>query len=1305
MHFFYSRPPIGLMGRVAVLFAGVLGRAGLLALLLAVLPWVVGARTPTRAVIMAGAGPATGPVTGRAYPANPVAVNAAAPTVSSFTPARGAVGSLITLTGTDFLGATAVRFGTINTPSFTVVSNTMLTVTVPAGVVLAPLTVLTPDGASRYVGTGNGLFAVPACTATVQVTPAGPLVLPSGGSALLTATATTPGFNGGFDVGSQVASSVVQPDGKVLVGGIFTTYYGLPVSNNVLRLNADGSLDTSFNPGGTGTNSGVVMLAIQPDGKVLVGGGFTSYNGNANAPDNILRLNADGSLDTGFNNGAATGTNSFLQTLAVQPDGKILVGGFFTSYNGNANAPDNVLRLNADGSLDTGFNPGGTGTSDFVYMVTLQPDGKILVGGIFTSYNGNAAAPDRVLRLNADGSLDTGFNNGAATGADSDVNALAVQADGKVLVGGSLTSYNGNAAAPDNVLRLNADGSLDTGFNNGGTGVDDFVRTLAVQPDGKVLVGGFFVVYNGTTFMRRMLRLNADGSLNNAATPLAGATFVFNPGNTSGPTRTVTAAGSYTATATDPATGCVYTSNTVVVSAAALAPVITSLMPNTGPVGSPFNIVGTGLTGTTAVTFTSSSSVATTVPSGFVVANDGSITGVTVPAGLVGGTYTVTVTTPGGTSNGLAFEVYRDLIISTPGQTIAADTYRNITITGTGVGSLPASGTVTVTGAFVVQGGGRFNVGTGATPVAGTGTFALQAGGYLYAALPLYATGAQGAIQVGGSRTFASAAAYEFGGSATATGPGLPGTVTTLVLSPTGMVQLTQPVAIGRELRLSTGTLNLNGQGLTLLSDATTTAQVNQDGVATTGTVTGGSATVQRYIAANGNSGLGYRHLSSPVSGNRLDDLAVPGGFQPIFNPAYNSNAASGSITPFPNVFGFDPARVGVAVSSYSGFDQGYFSPVTSTVPDLFVPGRGYSVNLTAGQTVDFVGPLIQTDVVVPLARAAGSTSPDDSKGWQLLGNPFASSFALASLDNTPGVDNAKYIFQSTGPYTGSYQTVLTGLTGQPLLAVGQGFFARVSTPGTVPTLTFAQAGRRVDFSANSAFHRSATETRPLLELALTNAAGTLRDGTTLYADAQATAGFDKAYDAVKLPNPQGLNLWQEAGGMDLAVNGRPTWLATSVVPLTVGVPAAGTYYLQVSQLLNLPAGMTAVLVDAQQHTQTDLATLPATGYAFTLSAGQAATALRGRFWLNLGPDGALATAAGQAAPGLQLYPNPAHAAATLVGATPGIPVQVLDALGRLVLSAVADARGQVSLPLPAGLAGGMYVVRAGARALRLTVE
>ncbi|MCA3067815.1 MAG: delta-60 repeat domain-containing protein, partial [Rhodocyclaceae bacterium] len=223
---------------------------------------------------------------------------------------------------------------------------------------------------------------------------------------------TDVGFGSGAGANFPVLTLALQPDGKVLIGGSFTTYNGTS-RNSIARLNADGTLDNTFNPG-TGANSEVYSLALQPDGKVLIGGSFTTYNGTSR--NYIARLNADGTLDNTFNPG--TGANSRVRTLALQPDGKVIIGGRFTTYNGTSR--DYIARLNADGTLDNTFNP-GTGANDQVQTLALQPDGKVIIGGDFTSYNGTSR--NRIARLNADGTLDNTFNPG--TGANSTVRTLA----------------------------------------------------------------------------------------------------------------------------------------------------------------------------------------------------------------------------------------------------------------------------------------------------------------------------------------------------------------------------------------------------------------------------------------------------------------------------------------------------------------------------------------------------------------------------------------------------------------------------------------------------------------------------------------------------------------------------------------------------------------------------------------------------------------------------------------------------------------------------------------------------------------
>jgi uncharacterized delta-60 repeat protein len=177
----------------------------------------------------------------------------------------------------------------------------------------------------------------------------------------------------------------VQADGKILVGGYFTMLGGVARSR-IGRLNSDGTLDTTFNPG---ANDTVLALALQADGKILVGGVFTTLGGEARS--RIGRLNSDGSLDADFDPGA----DGNVYTLAVQADGKIVVGGGFTTLGGSTRI--GIGRLNTDGSLDADFDPGA---DSGVITLALQADGKIVVGGYFTTLGGQTR--NYIGRLSAD---------------------------------------------------------------------------------------------------------------------------------------------------------------------------------------------------------------------------------------------------------------------------------------------------------------------------------------------------------------------------------------------------------------------------------------------------------------------------------------------------------------------------------------------------------------------------------------------------------------------------------------------------------------------------------------------------------------------------------------------------------------------------------------------------------------------------------------------------------------------------------------------------------------------------------------
>ncbi|MDB5268920.1 MAG: hypothetical protein JWP58_1960 [Hymenobacter sp.] len=381
----------------------------------------------------------------------------------------------------------------------------------------------------------------------------------------LTFNAGGSGIGGGIQ-GGDVMTVVVQPNGYILVGGNFSTYNGTPVPFGVMRLQPNGTLDPGFNPGGAGfsstSNAGIYALALQADGKVLVGGSFTAYNGDAAVPDHLVRLNTDGQIDTTYNvDGSGFGaTYNGVFALAIQPDGRILAGGWFYSYNNiirngilyQAFQVNNLVRLEADGSRDFSFNPAYRGFDGTVRALALQPNGNVLVAGDFTTYN-TAPVSRGIVRLTPTGAVDAAFNAGG-TGLTipyvnpAMVNGVAVLPSGKVLLSGNFTAYNGGAIS-HHILRLNPDGSPDPAFNPQGTGFDTGAWHLAVQADGRIIVGGNFGQYNGAYVQQFLTRLTADGQLNDTPEPVAGATYRWSTGATT-PSISVATAGTYSVTVT-----------------------------------------------------------------------------------------------------------------------------------------------------------------------------------------------------------------------------------------------------------------------------------------------------------------------------------------------------------------------------------------------------------------------------------------------------------------------------------------------------------------------------------------------------------------------------------------------------------------------------------------------------------------------------------------------------------------------------------------------------------------------------------
>ncbi|UHC20013.1 hypothetical protein LRS73_34150 (plasmid) [Methylobacterium currus] len=373
----------------------------------------------------------------------------------------------------------------------------------------------TPGTAPRTIGmaVNDGSLTGTVASRTVSVVPvddAPSFVVPGTGK-VLTPVGT------GNDYGESLA---VQTDGKVLLGG-FAEADGTTVFA-VVRYNVDGSLDTSFGQGGkvttpVGSTATAWSITTQPDGKILLGG---SAGNGTNTGFALVRYNADGSLDTGFGQGGQAATasgssGSAAYSVTIQADGKILLGG-------GANGGLALVRYNADGSLDTGFGQGGQATTAIGsaggvgHSVTIQPDGKILLGGRTGTGDGSSFA---LARYNADGSLDTGFGQGGTLvtpvgQGKSDAWSVATQPDGKILLGG----WAWNGATWDFALaRYTTTGALDTSFGQGGTVLtpvgssSDQALSVTIQPDGRILLAGSSLVGSASEFA--VVRYNADGSL------------------------------------------------------------------------------------------------------------------------------------------------------------------------------------------------------------------------------------------------------------------------------------------------------------------------------------------------------------------------------------------------------------------------------------------------------------------------------------------------------------------------------------------------------------------------------------------------------------------------------------------------------------------------------------------------------------------------------------------------------------------------------------------------------------------------
>ncbi len=306
--------------------------------------------------------------------------------------------------------------------------------------------------------------------------------------------------------GSYIIATATQPDGKILIGGSFTSVLGVP-RNNIARLNANGTLDSAFNPN---ADDDVDSIALQPDGNILAGGNFSNIGGQAR--NRIARLDATTGAADSFDPHA----NGRVWAMAVQADGKILVGGEFQGANSIGGQTRNrIARLDPGTGFADSFDPNANNN---VYAIAIQADGKILVGGNFAGGNSIGGQTRwSIARLDAT----TGLADSFDPDANGTVGVITIQADTKILLGGTFSRIGNQRQPRIGICRVDpttgAADSFDPNPNFSGVAAGN-VYSIAVQADGKILVGGYFDSVGGQG-RHRIARLDADTGLADSFDP------------------------------------------------------------------------------------------------------------------------------------------------------------------------------------------------------------------------------------------------------------------------------------------------------------------------------------------------------------------------------------------------------------------------------------------------------------------------------------------------------------------------------------------------------------------------------------------------------------------------------------------------------------------------------------------------------------------------------------------------------------------------------------------------------------------
>jgi hypothetical protein len=1192
-------------------------------------------------------------------------------TISSVNPTSALRGTTVTVTGTNLSGVNSV---TVNgaTASVSGLSATGFTFVVPSGATIGTGTLaVTAPCAQTLTSTFN---VTPALTATVSTTSSSP-----------TSIAPIP-FSVSFS--QNVGTTFTASDVTVVNGA---------VTSGSLSGSGAGPYTFAVTPGGTGTVTVSLAAGVANDANNTPNTASNTVSVQFQAPTIVV---GPASLPNGTQNVAysqtlsasgGSGTYTFTVTPNALPAGLtltsagVLAGTPTTNgtFNFTVTATDNsaapgpfsgsrsysltistqpvtaapVVTTPANGSFTNNRTVTVAGTAPASSTVSIYLDGSFVdttpasASGTF-SYVIPGSAPDATYAISA-----RAQSAGATLSAESNVNSFTVDGTAPTVALSSATVAN-NATTTASPISFTASFSeLVTNLSSSSITVTNGTVTSGPTA-GSNNTYAFQVTPNGAGNVTVQVAANAvrdRAGNNNAASTTHTFTFV---------------------------------APTIVVGPASL--------PNgTQNVAYSQTLSATGGSGTYAFALTAGA-----LPAGLSLTN-GTIAGTPTTNGTFNFTVTATdaSTAPGPYSGSRSYS----LVIAAP--VVTATTWTGSISTdwftaGNWTQGVP-SATIDAT-IPTAPSGGRFPAISAGTANARNLTFnsgatLTQSGGTIAIAANLTNNGTF--RPTGGTTVLGNTALSNIVGSSTTR-------FWNLTVGTNGALLATSAGASMQRVLTLSGPFSTNGNSFTLESNAGSTAMVVNNG----SNVISGNVTVQRYIDPSLNPNLGYRHFSSPISTGTVASLATS-AFTPVVNPAYNTLAVPGQARPFPTVFGYDQSRIATVTNSLPSFDKGWFSP--SALSEALTVGQGYSVNLPGNQTFSLTGPQNNGNVVLNLSRNTGPTAAES--GLALVGNPYPSPLnwqQVAEADR-PGLDGVIYTFTSndpTNPYAGSYGFYNNNIgTISPVLPLGQGFFVRVTQGQTNATLTLKNSHRPTAY-ANTTYQRTAAETRPLVHLTLKGMGNTLSDDAFVYFEKGSSESFDPQYDALKIPNTNGLNLSTSVTGQQFSIDGRPELGSVQrVVPLAVGVPAPGSYALASAELLNL-ATTPVYLRDVQLGTLTDLRLTP--NYQFTVT--NASALITGRFELVFSPQQALATTPAALAQQVALYPNPAKKAAFVeLPASLGrqaVTAALVDALGRQVRTITLPAQGALAHQLDLSeLATGVYALRlstsAGVVVKKLVIE